>query len=112
MNGTFILEWLYEMHQAIKYHLDKSVLTSHYKRHDEETVSLTLRNISFHSSSSKPADSTVRFRLTQRWSSSPKNNVRKFVLHAILLHDINYIIVLTYEFHIMFNCLIMHMCLL
>ncbi len=39
----------------------------------------------------------MRFRSTQRWSSSPTNNVKKNNIVFILLHDINYISVLPYE---------------
>ncbi len=92
------------MHQAIKYNLDKSVLTSHYK----ETLSKVFTVNKVHLQNQQIQ---LRFRSTQRWSSSPKNNVKKFVLYAILLHDINYIIVLSYEFHIILNCLIMHVSL-
>ncbi len=92
------------MHQAIKYNLDKSVLTSHYK----ETLSKVFTVNKVHLQNQQIQ---LRFRSTQRWSSSPKNNVKKFVLYAILLHDINHIIVLSYEFHIIFNCLIMHVLL-
>ncbi len=96
------------MHQAIKYNLDKSVLTSHY----EETLSkvFTVNKVHLHLHLQNQ-QIQLRFRSTQRWSSSPKNNVKKFVLYAILLHDINYIIVLSYEFHIIFNCLIIHVSL-
>ncbi len=41
----------------------------------------------------------------------PKEQCQKFVLYAFCFHDINYIIVLSYEFHIIFNCLIMHVSL-
>ncbi len=40
----------------------------------------------------------MRFRSNQRWSSSPKNNIYVLFLHLILLHDINDIIVFSYEF--------------
>ncbi len=40
----------------------------------------------------------------------PKEQCQKVLfLYIMLLHDINDIIVLSYEFHIMFNYLIMHM---
>ncbi len=34
-----------------------------------------------------------------RFSSSPKNNIQVLFLHLILLHDINDILVFSYEFH-------------
>ncbi len=65
------------MHQAIKYHLGKSVLTRHYKQHYKETLSevFTVNKVHLHLQNQQIQ---LRFRSTQRWSSSPKNNAKKF----------------------------------
>ncbi len=74
------------MHQAIKYHLDKSVLTSHYQIHDEETLS---KVFTVNNSSSKPADST-EIQINSKMEFLPKEQCQKVLfLYAILLHDIN-----------------------
>ncbi len=51
----------------------------------------------------------IQLRSTQRWSSSTKNKCQKLeFLYVILFRDRQ--CAFFYEFHIMFSCLIMHMC--
>ncbi len=56
------------------------------------------------SSSSRPAASSVRFRLNNR--VTPLRTISKvLLLYKALLYDINYIIMLYHEFHFMFLCI-------